>query len=189
MRIFKSALLFLLILTTLIVAKPRIGVLSFTLPNDNFPNAGSSVADIINKMLLDDGRYTVIERTQLETVLREQALGQSGTVDSAQAAKVGELSGCEYIITGNISEIRQTKGMEKSARTFCVVAGCILGGLPGIIFGAVVPVKEYVTSLTLKIIDVNTGEIKYMGSGEGKDNKFLNSLQESAKRSIKNFLK
>ena len=52
-----------------------------------------------------------------------------------------------------------------------------------------VPVKEYVTSLTLKVIDVNTGEIKYMGSGEGKDSKFLNSLQKSARQAIRKFLK
>jgi len=189
MKIFKSTFLFLLILTTLIIAKPRMGVLSFTLPNNDFPNAGSSVADILNKMLLEDGKYAVIERTQLETVLREQALGQSGTVDTSQAAKVGHLSGCEYIITGNISEIRQTKGMDKSTYTFCTMTGCLLGILPGIIFAAVVPMEGYTTSLTLKVVDVNTGEIKYMGSGEGTDNNLFKSLRASAQHAIKKFLK
>ncbi|MDZ7364632.1 MAG: hypothetical protein ONB43_02000 [candidate division KSB1 bacterium] len=47
--------------------------------------------------------FGVVERGRLQQVLNELQLGQSGVVNEAQAAQVGQLLGVDAIITGNLS--------------------------------------------------------------------------------------
>ena len=47
--------------------------------------------------------YQVIERSQLEKVLKEQRLSLSGALDESSAAEVGRLLGLDIIIMGNVS--------------------------------------------------------------------------------------
>jgi curli biogenesis system outer membrane secretion channel CsgG len=57
-------------------------------------------------------RFTVIERSRLEMVMKEQGLGASGAVDPQTAARVGKILGVRYIITGGIDKfaINTTRG-------------------------------------------------------------------------------
>lgn len=57
-------------------------------------------------------RFTVVEREKLAMVMKEQGLAQSGAVDAQTAAKVGQILGVKYIITGGIDKfaINQTRG-------------------------------------------------------------------------------
>ncbi|OYT17852.1 MAG: hypothetical protein B7C24_00280 [Bacteroidetes bacterium 4572_77] len=47
--------------------------------------------------------YQVMEREQLQKVMKEQRLSLSGTIDEGSAAEVGRLLGLDVIIMGNIS--------------------------------------------------------------------------------------
>ena len=47
--------------------------------------------------------YQIMEREQLEKILREQRLSLSGTIDESSAAEVGRLLGLDVIIMGNVS--------------------------------------------------------------------------------------
>ncbi len=47
--------------------------------------------------------YQVMEREQLEKILKEQRLSLSGTIDESSAAEVGRLLGLDVIIMGNVS--------------------------------------------------------------------------------------
>jgi curli biogenesis system outer membrane secretion channel CsgG len=57
-------------------------------------------------------RFSVIERQQLDLVLKEQGLATSGAVDPQSAAKVGRILGVQYIVTGGIDKfsINKTSG-------------------------------------------------------------------------------
>lgn len=46
---------------------------------------------------------TVLERSRIEAVLKEQALSQSGVIDSQHAQEVGELLGAQFVLTGELS--------------------------------------------------------------------------------------
>jgi TolB-like protein len=46
---------------------------------------------------------TVLERSRIEDVLAEQALSQSGAIDSRQAQEVGKLLGAQFVLTGELS--------------------------------------------------------------------------------------
>ena len=66
-------------------------------------NLGRAAADELATQLVQTGKYTVIERAQLDAILREQNLGASGAVTAATAAKVGKLLGVQLLLTGSIT--------------------------------------------------------------------------------------
>jgi hypothetical protein len=57
-------------------------------------------------------KFSVIEREKLDMVLKEQGLATSGALDQQTAAKVGQILGIKYILTGGIDKfaINTTKG-------------------------------------------------------------------------------
>jgi curli biogenesis system outer membrane secretion channel CsgG len=57
-------------------------------------------------------RFTVVEREKLAMVMKEQGLAAGGAVDPQTAAKVGQILGVKYIITGGIDKfaINTTRG-------------------------------------------------------------------------------
>ena len=57
-------------------------------------------------------KFSVIEREKLNLVLKEQGFSTSGGLDQQTAAKVGQILGIKYIITGGIDKfsINTTKG-------------------------------------------------------------------------------
>ncbi len=48
--------------------------------------------------LVDSRRYSLIDRTQTEKVLKEQALQQTGAIDPRKIAEAGRLTGADFII-------------------------------------------------------------------------------------------
>ena len=66
-------------------------------------NLGRAAADELATQLVQTGKFTVIERAQLDAILQEQNLGASGAVTSATAAKVGKLLGVQLLLTGSIT--------------------------------------------------------------------------------------
>lgn len=68
--------------------------------------------------LANSDRFTVVERTQLEAVLKEQSLGASGMVSAETAARLGQILGVEYLIVGNITEFNIEEGKSSSFNMF-----------------------------------------------------------------------
>jgi len=90
--------------------------------------------------------YEVIERQQLEKILKEQRLSLSGAIDETSAAEVGKILGLDVIIIGNTSythndEWRTTESSRCLKRTV-------------------------ITKGTMKIIDVKTARIVGTKSSE-----------------------
>lgn len=65
---------------------------------------GKGVSDELITALLETDKFRVIEREQLEKVLKEQNFGASGRVDAASAAKIGKILGVQYLVMGRITE-------------------------------------------------------------------------------------
>ncbi len=88
--------------------------------------------------------YTVVERGQLDKIMKEQSLGASGAVSDMDAAEVGKLLGLDVIITGGYSSDVNTtiKGSSK---------GSSYNGK-----------KKANVDVTMKIISIETGEILTM---------------------------
>jgi len=85
---------------------------------------GEIVAEWLITALVRTGRFDVVERAQLQKVLKEQQLGMTGMISQETAAKVGELLGVKVIITGSVIQIGGT--YEVNARLINVEDGSIL---------------------------------------------------------------
>ena len=80
--------------------------------NDLGPAARNHIDTAFSESDALSSRFSVIEREKLDMVLKEQGLASSGALDQQTAAKVGQILGIKYIITGGIDRfaINTTKG-------------------------------------------------------------------------------
>jgi hypothetical protein len=64
---------------------------------------GAADANLSNAFV-KTGRFEVIERAQLDKVMKEQALAMSGVLDAASAANFGKILGVNYMVLAKINE-------------------------------------------------------------------------------------
>ncbi|MEW6685767.1 MAG: CsgG/HfaB family protein [Candidatus Edwardsbacteria bacterium] len=69
-------------------------------------------------------RFVLIERAQLEKVIKEQALGQTGALDITTATKVGKIFGVDVVVIGTIVQTEMSIGIE--ARLIDVESSTVL---------------------------------------------------------------
>jgi TolB-like protein len=85
---------------------------------------GEIVAEWMITALANTGRFEVVERAQLQKVMKEQQLGISGMINQETAAKVGELLGVKVIVSGAVIQIGNT--YDVNARLISVEDGSII---------------------------------------------------------------
>jgi curli biogenesis system outer membrane secretion channel CsgG len=137
--------------------KKRIAVVAFEDRAGYGHNIGQGVSDMLITALVESDKYLVIERSELDEVLKEQGLGQSGAVTPQSAAQVGKLLGVEVMVTGSVTEF----GEKKSE------VGGGLGSLSGFNIG--VSTKTARVAVDIRMVNVNTGEIVTAKSAVGED--------------------
>ncbi|MGD9487068.1 MAG: CsgG/HfaB family protein [Calditrichaceae bacterium] len=84
--------------------KKRVAVFNFEDKARYGHDIGSGLSDMLVTALVESNKFMVIERAELDEILKEQGLGMSGAVTEQSAAKVGQLLGVELMITGSVSE-------------------------------------------------------------------------------------
>ena len=132
------------------------------------------MADVLRDLLTTElvehgtGKIRMVERSRLDSIRKEQALGLGGEVDSDTAANVGKLLGARYIITGKISRFAQKKSSFSGGWGAGVAAKKLTGSSTA---GAAasstrVGTVSFEGRLDLRVIDVETGEIVAAASEE-----------------------
>lgn len=122
-------------------------------------NVGTGVAEMLVTALSETKKYTLIERSKLESVLAEQKLGASGAVTAQTAAKIGRLLGANYIITGAVTEF----GVKDSKIG--------VGGLGKVLpfgGGAKVSKTKARAVIDVRAIDTTSAQILAAAKGEGE---------------------
>ncbi len=95
--------------------KTKIAVLDFSLQGVGLdPDMGKIVAEWLITAFVKDGRFEVIERRLLESIINEQKLVMNGVVDTSNAEALGEILGVKVIITGSIMKFQDV--LEANAR-------------------------------------------------------------------------
>jgi len=79
-----------------------VAVLDFDSSDGPDQHLGSQVATLLDASLSAEPQIITVERADLDKVLGEQELGQSGTVTPDSAAKVGQLTGAKVLVTGRV---------------------------------------------------------------------------------------
>jgi curli biogenesis system outer membrane secretion channel CsgG len=100
-------------------------------------------------------QFSVIERDKLALVMKEQGLATSGAINASSAAAVGKLLGVRYILVGAVDSFTINSTRAGTNR---------LGGI------GVNSVTAEAT-ISMRIIDTNTGERLVSVNAEGKVNK------------------
>lgn len=104
-------------------ARPHLAVFTFDEISSPQPEQGlgASLAEMLSTALINAGHYRLIERKQLQKVLEEQALSQSGALDSETAVVVGKIMSIDAIVVGSISTL--ANAVEADARILNVETG------------------------------------------------------------------
>ncbi len=134
--------------------KKRIAVINFEDKAGYGHHVGRGVSDMLVTSLVESGKFIVIERAELDEILKEEGLGQSGLVTPQSAAKVGQLLGIQRMITGSVTEFGSKKNK-------------VGGGFGGFNLGVSTTTAR--VTVDLRIVNVNTGEITMAKSAEGED--------------------
>jgi len=65
----------------------------------------NAVSDILRSEMVKTGFFTVIERAQMDEVLREQGFQQTGCTDASCAVQVGKLLSAKKILLGEVNRV------------------------------------------------------------------------------------
>jgi len=146
--------------------RPRIAVLEFKNKADNqwwWHGGAAAAQDVFVTELVKSGKFRVIDREQLAALMQEKNMSLNGDIDPSTAIQAGKLFGCQYFLTGAVTEYGAT-GTEAH--------GSGVRGLPGFSGGK----KTFVAAMNARIIDTTTGEIVWADEGRGEDAKFRLSI-------------
>ncbi len=102
--------------------------------------------------LVKTGQFRVIERQELESILKEQGLSLSGAVDDKTAVEAGKLLGCQLVVLGAITDFSAHKSGAHGAF--------------GVAFNVGVVKTEGM--INLRLVNTTTAEIIYTGSEKGE---------------------
>lgn len=130
--------------------KKRIAVFVFEDKTDrswrwwNNKGVGDGVSDMLTTALVKSGNYRVIERMELDRILKEQDFGQSGRITPQSAAKIGQVLGVELAVMGSVSEFGYKKGE---------TGGAVKG------IGVGVSNQAATVGIDVRMVNTSTGEI------------------------------
>jgi curli biogenesis system outer membrane secretion channel CsgG len=131
---------------------------------------GKGICDMLVDRLVNDGKYSVIERKALDKILAEQNFSNSDRADPSSAAKIGKLLGVNAIIVGSITQFGRD---DKSTG---VAGGGFGRHLPFGAGGVKKSEGKAVVQVTARLVDVNTGEILASAQGLGESKRSSTSL-------------
>jgi len=140
----------------------RIAVVAFESPPqvEIDYQVGPGLADMLITALVNQHRFWVIERTQLEQVLMEQDLGLEGIVDIGTAAQASLVAGVRYLVMGKVTNFG-FRGREAGI-------GAVAGGLLGKIGGIRGSKRNAQVAVDVRMVDATTGRIVLSKKASGE---------------------
>lgn len=133
-------------------------------------DVGKGVADELLTELFKLNTFRLVEREQIERIIKEQDFGQKGRVDTRTAAKIGKILGVQYFIMGKVTEFSTD-----SQSGAIALKGYNLG----------VKTNTARVAIDARLVDTKTAEIKAAATGVGE--KKQNSLAVGVKSSAVGF--
>ncbi len=157
-RIFAATSLLMMAGLAMAQDRPVLGVAEFK--NESGAGwwgggVGWDLSGMLANELASIGAFRVVERSNLESVLNEQDLGASGRVRPDTAARIGQLTGAEYIVLGTITAYDEQTRSTGGGISF---RGIGIGGRK----------TEAYLAVDLRVVNSNTGEIEYVRTIEGR---------------------
>src|SRR5215469_4927427 len=132
-------------------------------------DVGKGISDLLVQKLVQDGKYSVIERNALDKILQEQNFSNSDRADATTAAKIGKILGVECIIIGSITQFGRD-----DKHTNVGGGGYGLGKFG--IGGVGKSEAKAVVAVSARMVNTTTGEILTAVTGMGESTRGSTSL-------------
>lgn len=87
--------------------KKTLAILPLT-PTGVAPTEANALTNQLQNELVQTNSFTIIERSRVDDILREQGLGQSGCITNECVAEAGKLLGAQVMVAGSVDKIGQT---------------------------------------------------------------------------------
>jgi curli biogenesis system outer membrane secretion channel CsgG len=107
---------------------------------------------MMTKRIVQDGRFTVVERRKVNEVLHEQDFDASSRVKRGSGARIGQIKGADLTLMGDIVVFG------RDDRRNAGFAGAAVPGL-GAVAGGYKQTNKAVVVLDYRIVDVETSEV------------------------------
>jgi len=152
-------------------------VLDFREADSALEGVGASVAQLLQVKLSAVSSAILVERAGLNEILAEHELVLSEAVAPGQAAKVGQLTGAEALITGRVFNIQD--------RTHLVAK--VISTSSGRVFGATVDFEKggkldgAVTDLATKVAELLKNKVADLRGAKSLEERQLEALKEKMK--------
>jgi curli biogenesis system outer membrane secretion channel CsgG len=139
-------------------SKPVLGVAEFK--NDTtaswwYSDVGNDLAGMLTNELAGLGKFKIVERTKLGPVLDEQDLAESGRISKSSGAKIGKLTGAQYLVFATVSAFDTNSRGTGGGLSF---KGISVGGKK----------EEAYIAVDLRVVDTTTGEIEFTRTVEAR---------------------
>ncbi|MBS0589266.1 MAG: penicillin-binding protein activator LpoB, partial [Proteobacteria bacterium] len=138
--------------------RPSIGVAEFK--NESGAGwwrggVGWELSGMLSNELSSSGDFRVVERNKLQNVLEEQNLAASGRIAPGTGAKIGKVTGAQYLVMGTVTSYEENTSDTGGGLSF---RGIGLGGKS----------SEAYLAVDVRVVDTTTGEISYSRTIEGR---------------------
>jgi curli biogenesis system outer membrane secretion channel CsgG len=133
---------------------------------------GAGASKMLETALVKSSNFDVFTRQEMDKVLKEQALGQTGMVTPQSAAKVGQMIGVNAIVIGTVTEFGEKKSNTNvSGNTIRALSGDRANKNLGLALlsagGFGFSKAEARVVIDVQLIDTTTGRIILADSSEG----------------------
>lgn len=115
-----------------------------------------SALEILTTELSRSGNFIVVERARMDKILEEMKLQLSGVTTGENAAEIGKILNCKYLLVGSVSNF----GVTTEGKDFIIVQQKI---------------QKVKAEVDIRIIEVETGAIIYSAYGKGEIEKKISS--------------
>ena len=138
--------------------KPSLGVAEFT--NDTsaswwYSDVGRDLASMLTNELAATEKFKVVERAKLGKVLEEQDLAEAGRVSKKTGAKIGKLTGAQYLVYATVTAFDTNTAGTGGGLSF---RGISVGGKK----------EDAYLAVDLRVVDTTTGEVEFTRTIEGR---------------------
>ena len=154
-----------------------VAVLDFKDGSEDLAGTGASVAALLQVKLTVDSDSPLVERAELKEVIGEQELALTDSVSAGQAAKVGQLTGAEVLISGRVFAVQN--------RVYLVAK--LISSTTGRVFGVTAEYEKQgkldpaLASLSTQVAKTLKDKRAELSGGKSLEERQLDALKEKMK--------
>jgi curli biogenesis system outer membrane secretion channel CsgG len=139
-------------------------------------NVGRGIKALLTNRLTQDGKYTVVERANLDVIMKEQDFLQGNRAQQGSGAQMGKIKGADVFLMGDIT----TFGRDDQTKQVGGVAGAFGSAIGG--FGMKKKKSKAVVVIAYRLINATTGEVIVTAEARGESQRDSNSFKLGGSR-------